>query len=95
VLDSTVRQNQVDLRCRIDTVADDMRNFGLNVINDMEYMEQKLIEAFQRDTIAQISQEELEPIKNRLKNLEEGVRSLSPSRAQIEQQTETPSTSLK
>ena len=44
----------------------------------MEYFESKLVTALQRDTLAIISQEELEPLKARITKLE--TTSLSPSR---------------
>jgi hypothetical protein len=47
-----------------------MRNFCLHVIQDIDYMEKKLIEALQRDTITMIDEEELQPIKSRLSRLE-------------------------
>jgi hypothetical protein len=40
----------------------------------MEYMEQKLIDALQIDTVKLITLKEIEPIKKRIEKLEEGGR---------------------
>ncbi len=59
-----------------------MRGFCKHVISDIDDMEQKLIDALQRDTIAIIDRSEIEPIKVRLNKLE--ASSLSPSRNNIQ-----------
>jgi hypothetical protein len=60
-------------------------------------MEQKLIDALQRDTIAIIDRSEIEPIKERLNKLE--ASSLSPSRNNIQVEPDSsyksPSTATK
>lgn len=60
------KQRDLENKVRIEQLDDDMRNFCLHVIQDIDYMEKKLIEALQRDTIALIDEEELQPIKKRL-----------------------------
>ena len=63
-------------RVRIQQIETESKEFCTNVIRDMEYMEQKLIDALQIDTIKLIMVKEIEPIKKRLDKIEEGSRTI-------------------
>ena len=50
-IEEVQKEQEMVNSARIQTVESDNKEFCLNVIRDMEYMEMKLIEAVQKDTI--------------------------------------------
>ena len=73
-VESDQKEQEMYARVRIQQIEAESKEFCTNVIRDMEYMEQKLIDALQIDTINMINMREIEPIKKRLEKLEEGGR---------------------
>lgn len=76
IVESDQKEQEMYARVRIQQIETESKEFCTNIIRDMEYMEQKLIDAVQIDTIKLITMKEIEPIKKRLDKIEEGSRTL-------------------